>query len=144
MTIPVTLYSQTIPDSKKKGTSHSVLNIHKKTYIIIAVSQIQRRFVLHVPQHRVSTRLAEDVGDGGVLSPYGKMQGRAAIKHGSVNIGPPAEEKLHRCDVVQLDGEMEGCFSARSFLQGCKWKKNGHKIQEQDKQDNAVLCGDLI
>lgn len=91
----VTIYSQTIPESKNKGTSLSVLNIHKNTYIIIAISKIQCRFVLHVPQHRVSARLAEEVGDGGVLSPYCEMQGRAAIKHGSVNIGPPAEEKLH-------------------------------------------------
>lgn len=86
------------------------------TYIIIAVSQIQCRFVLHISQHCVSARLAEDVGNGCVLSPYREMQGRAAIKHGAVHIGTPAEQQLHRCDVMQLNGEMKSCFATGSFL----------------------------
>ncbi|TNN76106.1 hypothetical protein EYF80_013637 [Liparis tanakae] len=58
-------------------------------------SEIQRRFVLHVSQHRVSARLAKEVGDGGVLSPHCEMQGSAAVKHGSIHIGSPAEQQLH-------------------------------------------------
>jgi len=65
------------------------------TYIIVAVRQIQRRFVLHVSQHRVSARLAKEVGDGGVLPPHCEMQGSAAVKHGSIHIGSPAEQQLH-------------------------------------------------
>lgn len=88
------------------------------TYIIIAVSQIQCRFVLHVSQHCVSASLAEGVGDGGVLSPHREMQRRAAIKHGGIHIGSLAEKQLHRCDVMQLDGEMKSRFATGSFLRG--------------------------
>lgn len=86
------------------------------THVIVAIGQIQRCFILHVSQHRVSARLAEDVGDGGVPSPHRQMQGRAAVKHGGVCVGSPAEQQLHRRDVTELDGKMEGRFSARSFL----------------------------
>lgn len=87
-----------------------------RTHVIVAVGKIQRRFVLHVPQHGVGARLAEEVGDGGVLSPHCQMQRRAAVKHGGVHVGSPAEQQLHGRHVVQLGGEMKGCFSARTFL----------------------------
>ena len=70
------------------------------TYIIIAISQIQRRFILHVSQHCVSSRLAEKVGYGSVLSPNRQMEGGAAVKHGSIHVGSPVEEQLHWCDVM--------------------------------------------
>ena len=61
------------------------------TYIIIAISQIQRRFILHVSQHCISAGLAEEGGDGSVLSPHCEVQGRAAVKHGSIHICSLAE-----------------------------------------------------
>lgn len=73
------------------GPSPSV----KIAYIIVAVSQIQRRLVLHVPQHLVGAKLAEEVGDGDVLPPHGEVQRRAAVVHGSVHIGAAAEQQLH-------------------------------------------------
>lgn len=57
-------------------------------YIIVSVGQIQRRLVFHVSQHFVCTELAEEVGDLRVLSAYGEVQRRAAVKHGSVHVGP--------------------------------------------------------
>lgn len=99
----------------------TVLSMHRsssitKTYIIVSVGQIQCRFVLHVSQHSVSARLAEEVGDGGVLPPYRKMQGRASVEHGGVHIGSLVEEQLHRHDVMQLNSEVKSCFAASSFL----------------------------
>lgn len=88
-----------------------------KTYIIVSVGQIQCRFILHVSQHSVSARLAEEVGDLGVLPPYREMQGRASVEHGGVHIGSLVEEQLHRRDVMQLNGEVKSCFATSSFLQ---------------------------
>ncbi len=65
------------------------------TYIIVAISQIQCRFILHVSKHCVGAGLAQEVGDGSVLSPHCQMQGRAAVKHGGVNVGSPAEQQPH-------------------------------------------------
>lgn len=123
---------------KKKKTPKGFFKCHNKggfvlafryasfdlTHVVVAIGQIQCCFVLHVPQHRVSARLAEDVGNGGVPSPHREMQGRAAIKHGGVHLGSPAEQQLHRCDVVELHGKMERRFSTRSFLWGMQmgWK----------------------
>ena len=94
------------------------------SYIIIAVSQIQRRLVLHVSKHRVGAGLAEQVGDGGVLPPHRQMQGRAAVKHGGVHVGPPAEQQLHGRDVVQLDREVKSRFPTGSFLRGAEMEKD--------------------
>lgn len=88
------------------------------TYIIIAISQIQRRLVLHVSQHCVGTRLAEEVGDVCVLPPHREMQGRAAVEHGGIHVGPSADQQTHRCDVMQLHSEVKSCFPAGSFLRG--------------------------
>lgn len=95
------------------------------TYVIVAIGQIQRRLILHVAQHCVSARLAQDVGNGSVPSPHREMQGGAAIKHGSVHIGPPAEQQLHRRDVAQLHGKMESRFPACSFLW---WTQMGNNV----------------
>lgn len=115
-------------------------------YIIIAVSQIQRRLVLHVSQHFVGAILTEDGGDGGVLSPHRKMQGCAAIKHCSVHIGSAAEQQLHRCDVMQLHGEVKRRFATGSFLRGErteksdeKFHKKGQKLILQCKQFHSFL-----
>lgn len=95
-----------------------IMAVRKWTaYVIVAVSQIQRRLVLHVPQHRVGAGLEQEVGDGDVLPPHCQMQGRAAVKHGSIHIGPPVEQKSHWCDVVHLHRQVKGRFATRSFLQ---------------------------
>lgn len=102
-------------------------------YIIIAVSQIQRRLVLHVSEHFVGAILTEDGGDGGVLSPHRKMQGCAAIKHCSVHVGSAAEQQLHRCDVMQLHSEVKRRFAAGSFLQGERTKKSDEKFHKKGR-----------
>lgn len=51
------------------------------------------------------------------------MQGRAAVEHGGVDVGSPAEQQLHRRDVAQLDGEVKSCFAAGSFLPGGSWRE---------------------
>lgn len=99
----------------------------KIAYIIVAVSQIQRRLVLHVPQHLVGTKLTEEVGDGDVLPPHGEMQRCAPVVHGSVHIGAAAEQQLHWHDVTQLHGEMKSRFAAGSFLRQEETEKNERK-----------------
>lgn len=86
------------------------------TYIIVAIGQIQRRLVLHVPQHFVGARLTEQVSDGGVLSPHGEVQRGAAVEHGGVHVGSPAQQQLHRQHVMKLHGEMKRGPSAGSLL----------------------------
>lgn len=88
------------------------------THIIIAIGQIQRRLVLHVSQHCVGTRLAEEIGDVCVLPPHRQVQRRAAVEHGSVHVGPSADQKTHQCDVMQLDSKVQSCFPTGSFLKG--------------------------
>lgn len=86
------------------------------TYIVVAFSEVQRSLILHVPKHHVGTRLAEEVGDGGVLSAHSQVQRCAAVEHGGVHVGAAAEEQLHRRHVAQFYGEVERRLPAGSLL----------------------------
>lgn len=66
----------------------------KIPYIIVAISQIQRRLILHVSQHLVGARLTEEVGDAGVLPTHRQMQRCAAVKHGGIHVGSHADQEL--------------------------------------------------